>query len=120
MKKLLVFLLVLGMGCSSCFAGTGPDQKHIDKIRKQVSKYLDRGAMVSVEMYDHHKMWGAINEAGPDTFVLTVADKPTTLQYSEVKKIKAPLDRATKQRIITAIFVGGLLGLTFAAVAQDR
>ena len=120
MKKLLAFLLVLAMGWSSCFAGTGPDQKHIDKIRKQVSRYLDRGAMVSVETYDHHKLWGEINEAGPESFVLTVGGQPKTLPYAEIRKIKAPMDPGTKRRIISGLVIGGLLGTLFIVAAQDK
>ena len=119
MKRIAAFLLILGISCSACFAGSGPDQKHIDKIRKQVSKLMDRGAMVTVETYDQHKLWGAINEAGPDTFVLTVADKPATLHYSDVRKIKAPMDVATKRRIVMAAVLGGLLGLTTVVLSHD-
>ena len=113
-------MLVLSIGCSSCFAGSGPDQKHIEKIKKQVSKYLDRGAMVSVETYDQRKLWGEINKAEPGTFVLTVAGQPTTLSYADVKKIKAPMSPATKQRIAIAGVLGGLTGLLLVFAAQDK
>lgn len=120
MKTFIACLLVLGIGCSQALAWNGPDQKHIDKIQKQVSRYLEKGSMVSVETYDQHKMWGAIAEAGPDAFVLIVANIPTTLKYTDIKKIKAPMDRGKRARIVTAIVVGGLLGLTLIAAAQDR
>jgi hypothetical protein len=65
-------------------------------------------------------MWGSIAEAGPDSFVLMVANTPTTMKYAEVKKIKAPMDGGTRARIVTAIVVGGLLGITLIAASQDR
>lgn len=119
MKPLIACLLVFAIS-THALAGSGPDQKHIEKIQKKVSQYLDSGREVSVETYDQHKMWGSIAEAGPESFVLMVANTPTTMKYADIKKIKAPMDRGTRARIVTAIVVGGLLGLTFAAVAQDR
>ena len=119
MKTLIACLLVLAIS-SQALAWSGPDQKHIEKIQKKVSQYLESGREVSVETYDQHKMWGSIAEAGPDSFVLMVANTPTTMKYADIKKIKAPMDRGTRGRIITAIVAGGLLGLTFIALAQDR
>jgi hypothetical protein len=118
-KTLIACLLVLAMSTHG-LAWSGPDQKHIEKIQKKVSQYVERGSMVSVETYDQHQMWGSIAEAGPDSFVLVVANTPTTMKYADIKKIKAPMDRGTKTRIVTAIVVGGLLGLTLVAAAQDR
>ncbi len=92
MRRSIAFLLVFAVGCPACFAGNGPDQKHVEKIKNQVNEYLEKGRMVSVETYDHHKMWGAIHEAGPDAFVLTVARTPTSIPYTNVKKIKASMD----------------------------
>lgn len=120
MKPLVALVLVFCIGCSSCFAGSSPDQKHIEKIKKQVSKYLERGAMVSVETYDQRKLRGEINEAKPDTFVLTVAGQPATLSYSDVKKIKAPMSPTTRQRIAIASVLGGLTGLLLVFAAQDK
>lgn len=119
MKTFLACLLVLAISSQS-LAWSGPDQKHIEKIQKQVGRYLEKGSMVSVETYDQHKMWGSIAEAGPDSFLLIVANTPTTMKYADVRKIKAPMDRGTRARIITAIVVGGLLGLTLIAAGQDR
>ena len=120
MKSFVAALLSVFLGCSSCLAGVGPDQKHIEKIKKQVSKCLDRGAMVSVETYDHRKMRGEINQANPDTFELTVAGQPTTLSYADIKKIKSPMSPAMKQRIAITAVLGGLTALLLVFAAQDR
>lgn len=120
MKTLITLVLLLGMGCSQCLAQSGSEQKHIDKIKAQVSKYLEKGTEVSVETYDQRKVWGAINEADADTFVMTVGGKPTTLQYAGVKKIKAPMSPATKSRIAMASVLGGLTGLLFLFALNDR
>lgn len=120
MKSFVAVVLALCLGCSSCFASSGPDQKHISKIKTQVSRYLEKGAMVSVETYDQRKMWGEINQANPDTFVLTVAGQPTTLSYADVKKIKAPMSPAIKQRIAIAAVLGGLTAILLTAAVQER
>ena len=120
MRKFIALLLVLGIGCPACFAGNGPDQKHVEKIKKQVSKYLENGRRVSVETYNQHQMLGAINEAGPDTFVLTVAGSPTRIPYTDVKKIKTPIDTQERLRIIgLAIPVGILVFLLIALRGLD-
>lgn len=119
MKPLIACLLVLAIS-SQAFAGSGPDQKHIEKIQNKVGQYLESGRKVSVETYDRHKMWGSIAEAGPDSFVLMVANTPTTMKYADIKKIKAPMSRGTRERIVSAIVLGGLLGLIFVAGSQDR
>lgn len=120
MRKLIALLLVLGTGCATCFAGNGANQKNTEKIRNQVSKYLEKGRMVSVETYDQHKRWGRIDEAGPETFTLSVAGNLICLHYTDVKKIKAPMDPATKSRIIVGFVVAGLTGLTLIAASQDK
>ncbi len=113
-------MLILVIACPHAFAGAGPDQKHIDKIKKKVSSYIERDLRVSVETFDDRKLHGSISEAGPETFVLTNESRSTTLGYAEVKKIKAPLDPRTKKAIITAIVLGGLFGGLFGLLSQDR
>ncbi|HLJ86306.1 MAG TPA: hypothetical protein VKZ53_05755 [Candidatus Angelobacter sp.] len=120
MRRLIALLLVFAIGCPACFAGDGSDQKRVEKIKKQVNKYLEDGRMVSVETYDHHKMRGAISEAGPDEFVLNVARTSMSIPYTNVKKIKAPLDANTHDRIVTASLIGGVLAFVFVALTQDR
>jgi len=119
MNRMVALILVLAIGCSSCFA-SGPDQKHIAKIKKQVSSYMDRGARVVLDTYDQRKLQGSINEAGPESFALYQDGQSTTLKYADVKKIKAPMDRRTKQEITMAIFLTGFFGLIGGLLSQDR
>lgn len=119
MRRFIALLLVLGIGCPACFAGSTPDRKHVEKIKKQVSKYLENGSSVSVETYDQHKMWGAVSEAGPDTFVLTVAGSQTTIPYTDVKKIKSPKDPSQRNQIIVGAIVAGFLLLPLIALRHD-
>jgi hypothetical protein len=43
-----------------------------------------------------------------------------TFNYSEVKKIKAPMDQHTRGVIVTLAVLGGLFGIGIAAAANDR
>lgn len=83
MRRFISSLLVYAIGCPACFAGNGSDQKHVENIRNPVAIYLEKGPMVSVETYDQRKMSGAIVEAGPDTFVLTMAGTPTSIPLGQ-------------------------------------
>ena len=120
MKQLIALVLFFAVACNSCFAGAQPDQKHIDKVRKQVSDYLEQGTRVSVETYDQRKLQGSISEANSDTFVLTVDGRSTTLNYADVKKIKSPMSRSKKQKIVAAIFTIGFLGTVLGLVATQK
>ena len=120
MRQFISALLIAVLGCSSCFGGQQSDQKHIEKIRKQVSSYIDRDAPVSVETYDQRKFRGFINEAGPDTFQLTSGNQLVTLNYADVKKMKSTMDPRTKKVLISTIFFFGLFGLLAGALSTDR
>jgi hypothetical protein len=86
MKKLLVCLLLLALGCPQMWAGAGPDQAHIDKIKKKIADCVDQHRRVTIETYDDRILQGSISEAGADNFVLSYAGKSTTLNNSDVKK----------------------------------
>ncbi|HEV3038208.1 MAG TPA: hypothetical protein VHA33_10570 [Candidatus Angelobacter sp.] len=120
MKRVIALVLILGLACPALYAAPGPDQKHVDKIKKKVSTCVEKGSRVSLETYDDRKLQGTISEAGEDNFVLTNEGRSTTLGYAEIKKIKSPMDRRTKGAIVTAIVLGGLLGLVFGAAATDN
>ena len=119
MKRILSLILVFGFVCPSMYAAPGPDQKHIDEIKKKVNACIEKGSRVSMETYDDRKLQGKISEAGVDTFVLTNEGRSTTLAYTEIKKIKSPLDQRTKRAIALAIVTGGLIGLTAVGLSQD-
>ena len=119
MKHLLAVFLIFTVGTQSLWAA-GQDAKHVAKIREKVSQYLDDGRHVSVETMDSHKFAGTIVKAGPDDFVLTNASGEMTFNYTDVKKIKAPMDPHKRGVIITAVVLGGLFGLLAAAAANDK
>jgi len=118
-KNLIVFLLIFALAGQSLWAAA-PDQKHIEKIRQKASQSLDNGSYVSVETYDNRKLGGTITQAAQDDFVLTSAAGTTTLSYSDVKKIKAPMDAHKRGVIVTLAVLGGLFGTVLAAAAHDR
>jgi hypothetical protein len=119
MKHLLALFLVFTLGTQSLWA-TGQDAKHAAKIREKVSQYMDDGRHVSVETTDSRKFAGTIVKAGPDDFVLTNASGQVAFNYSDVKKIKAPMDQHTRGVIVTLAVLGGLFGTLIAAAANDR
>jgi len=119
MKHLLAVFLVFTLGTQSLWAA-GQDAKHAAKIQQKVSQYLDDGRRVSVETTDSRKFAGTIVKAGPDDFVLTNASGQMTFNYSEVKKIKAPMDQHARGVIVTLAVLGGLFGAVAAGLANDR
>jgi hypothetical protein len=119
MKNLIAVVLALAVTTQSLWAAA-PDQKHIEKIRNKVSQCMDDNRHVSIETHDHRKFAGTITQAGPDDFVLVNAAGTTTLSYSEVKKIKAPMDAHKRGVIVTLLVLGGLFGTLLAAAANDR
>jgi len=42
------------------------------------------------------------------------------LSYSDVKKIKSPMSQRKKSAIVSAVVLGGLFGLVFGALANDK
>lgn len=119
MKNLTTFVLVLAMAGQSLWA-SGPDEKRLEKIRNKVSQCMDDGRHVSVETLDHRKFAGTITQAGLDDFVLASGTGTTTINYSDVRKLKSPMD-PHKRSVIAAIGVlGGLFGTLIVAAAHDR
>jgi hypothetical protein len=117
--KLLASLLIFTVAGQSLWAAA-PDQKHIEKIRNKVSQCIDDGRHVSVETYDNHKVAGTIIRATQDDFVLINADSTVTLNYSDVKKIKSPMDPRRHSAIVALAVLGGLFGTLLVAAANDR
>lgn len=118
-KNLIAFVLIFALAGQSLWAGT-PDEKHVAKIRNKVSQCMDDGRHVSVETQDHRKFAGTIIQAGADDFVLTNAAGTTTLSYSDVKKIKSPMDPHQRSVIAAIGVLGGLFGTLIVAAAHDR
>jgi hypothetical protein len=118
-KNLIAFVMIFALAGQLLWAGT-PEEKHLQKIRDKVSQCMDDGRHVSVEMIDHRKFAGTIVQAGADDFVLTNAAGTTTLSYSDVKKIKSPMDPRKKSAIVAFAVLGGLFGTVIAAAANDR
>lgn len=116
--KLLASLLIFTVAGQSLWAAA-PDQKHIEKIRNKVSQCID-GRHVFVETYDNHKVAGTIIRAAQDDFVLINADSTVTLNYSDVKKIKSPMDPRRRSAIVALAVLGGLFGTLLVAAANDR
>jgi hypothetical protein len=112
MKKILVCLLTFALTSSPLWAEDGPDQKHIDSIKKKVADCVDRQKRVVVETYDHTRRQGVISEAGTDDFVLNYAGQATTISYRDVKKIHwpSPVMKQVKIMAGAAIFAGVLFG----------
>ena len=121
MKKIISLVLVMAMGTLPCLANNdGPDAKHVAKVKQQVGKYLEKGDRVTIETYDQRKLQGAISEANDESFVITVEGRSATLNYNDVKKIKAPMSRSTRSKIVTAAFLAGLFGFLGIALSQDK
>lgn len=110
MKKLFTSFLVFMFLCSQLSAAPGPDQKHIDKIKRKVADCVENSRRVTIETYDDRLLQGSITEAGPNTFVLASAGRSTTLEYSGVKNIKWS-SRHAKTGIVVAVGLGVLVGL---------
>jgi hypothetical protein len=118
-KSLITFVLIFALAGQSLWA-SAPDQKKVEKIRNKVGRYLDDGRHVSVETTDQRKFAGTITQAGLDDFVLTNASGAVTLHYSDVKKIKAPMDARERSVIVSLAVLGGLFGTLIVAAANDR
>jgi len=119
MKNLIAFVLMFALAGQALWAGT-PNEKHLEKVRNKVSQSMDDGRHVSVETLDHRKFAGTIIQAGTDDFVLSNTAGATRLSYSDVKKIKSPMDPRTRSAIVSLGVLGGLFGTAIAAAASDR
>lgn len=122
MKKNLTLLLVFLLTTAPTWASPGPNQAHIEVIKKKVAHCVDQQKRVVVETYDNRRLQGVISEARTDDFVLIYAGRATTLSYQAIAKIKwqSPIWKhakaiATAAGITAAIFglvvlLGGLKG----------
>lgn len=119
MKHLIAVALLFALAGQPLWAAT-PDQKHLEKVRDKVSQCLESGRHVSIETYDGRKFAGTISQAGADDFVLASVAGSTMFLYSDVKKIKSPMDPHKRGVIVSIAVLGGLLGTTLVAAAHDR
>lgn len=118
-KTAIALMLIFALAGQSLWA-SAPDEKHAEKIRRNVSQYLEDGRHVSVETYDNHKLGEFISQASLEDFVLINAGQPVTLRYSEVKKVKAPMDPQKRSIIVFLAVLDGLFGTLIAAASRDR
>jgi hypothetical protein len=117
MKKLLICLLTIALASSPLMADDGPNQKHIDSIKKKVANCVDHPRRVAVETYNGNRMQGIISEAGTDDFVLNYAGRATTISYRDVKKIHWPSPVMKQVWLLAgaAAVAGALFGLVILA-----
>ena len=118
MRDLVALVLALTLAGQSLWAA--PDAKHVENVRSKVIACRDKGTAVTIETYDGRKLAGNITRAALDDFDLSSAGGPLTLAYSDVKKVKAPMDRRTRSFLVTGIVLAALLGGTAAALATDK
>jgi hypothetical protein len=113
MKNAMIGLLVVMLAISPAWADSGPDQKHIESIRKKVAHCVDAQRRVVLETYDGRRLQGYISEAQADDFTLAYGGQTTTLTYQDVKKIKwqSAVSKQVKVIVGTAAIVGALYGL---------
>lgn len=115
MQRIVASLLALALLATSLRASPGPDQKHIDSIKKKVASCLENSRHVTIETYDDRKMHGLISEAESDSFVLVFQSKSTTLNYADIKKIKWP--SAVSREVKTILIATAVTAAVFVAVA---
>ena len=113
MKRSLICLLVFALTCSRLSASPGPDQQHIEAIKKKVVRCVDQQRRVVVETLDGTRFVGAISEAGSDGFVLVYGGRATNLCYRDVKKIKwqSPVWKHVEAVAIAAGVTAAIFGL---------
>jgi hypothetical protein len=111
MTKLTATLLAFALLAAHLRASPGPDQKHIDAIKKKVASCLENARHVTIATYDNRILQGYIPEAGPDSFVVSFQGNPTTLLYTDVKKIKwpSPMSKQAQTILVVAAVTGGML-----------
>ena len=122
MNKLIALLLAFTLSASELAASPGPDQKHIDAIKKKVFNALENSRHIVIETYDDRALQGTISEAGTDNFILDLQQKSTTLSYADVRKIKwhSPMPREVKTILIATAVTGILvLGVVLAGGLRD-
>jgi len=71
MKKVLIFLLVIGLTSSQGWASPAPDPKHIPSVKKKIADCVDHQRRLVVETYDNRRLPGFVTKAGTDSFVLS-------------------------------------------------
>ncbi len=114
-----------------CGGGLAAQTPAAGKIRQGVGKIGLQGN-VTVYMPDRQEYYGSVARIGADEFSLDEVDqrREITLRYSDVKKVRGGYgtSRAINgKRIhprtrlwVMVVVVGGLLTLTFVAVASDK
>ena len=113
MKRSLICLLVFALTCSRVSASPGPDQRHLEAVKKRVVRCVDRQRRVVVETVDGKRFAGAISEAGSDSFVLVYGGRATNLRYRDVKKIRwqSPVWKNAQAVAIAAGVTAAIFGL---------
>lgn len=108
MKKVLMWLLIFTLTSCLIWADPGPDQPHIEAVKKKVAECVDHHRRVVVETYDNRRLQGFITEAGPSDFVLSYAGRVTHLSYVDVRKIRwpSPVWNQVKVGLAVAAVVG--------------
>jgi len=116
MKRLLICLLVLTLASATAWADPGPDQKHIDSIKKKVAQAVDHHRLVVIATFDNRRLQGFVSEAAPDHFILSYDSQPHPLSYADVKKIRwqSALSKQGKALIGAVIVTGVLFGMVAA------
>jgi len=113
MNKVVVWLLIFTLTPLPGWADPGPDQQHIESVKKKINACVDQPRRVVVETYDNRRLQGVITEAGTTQFVLGYAGRATTLSYGDVRKIKwqSPVWKQVKIVAGAAAVLGALLGM---------
>jgi len=114
MERVVASLLVFALFATTLRASPGPDQKHIDNIKKKVASCLENSRHVTIETYDDRKLQGLVSEAESDSFVLVFQGKSTTLNYADVRKVKWP-SRVSRE-VKTIVIATAVTAAVFVAV----
>lgn len=115
MNKIVACVLVLLLACPQIWGAPGPNEKHVEKIKKRVAKCVEKPRRVSIETYDGRRLQGSISEADADTFIITNGSRSSTLAYADVKNIKWPSSTAHYVMDIAgaAAVTGAIFGLVY-------
>jgi hypothetical protein len=112
-ESIALFLVVLL--CSSLWATNSPDDKHVERIRKEITKAFNCSCRIVVETDDQRRLQGLVSEVQPDNFVLTISGRSTTLAYVDVKAVFRPKHLMIAAGISATLYglvrlIGGLRG----------
>ena len=124
------------LGCwiqIGCLLSTGlaAQTPRANQIRQQLAKIGVLGNL-TVYLPGGMEYYGSIRSLGSDDFTINEVDlaRPITLRYEEVRKVRSGYGATRslngkrihphKKLIVGLLVVGGLLALTFIAVASDH